>query len=97
MRACSQAATDICEANPECQGFQFCFLSPVSAGAATGRIRLKSALNISNAIYNPYCRSALASPLFFATMPLDPCLSTGSCCMGPVLPKSFPQYVISSA
>ena len=53
-----QAAVDVCGANPECQGFQFCFLTPAPAGSATGRIRLKSALNISDATYNPYCRWA---------------------------------------
>ena len=53
---------DACGASAECQGFQYCFLTPGTAGNAVGRIRLKGgslgALNISNAIYNPYCRSA---------------------------------------
>lgn len=56
-----QAAMDACGANAECQGFQYCFPAPGTAGNAIGRIRLKGgslgALNISKAIYNPYCRS----------------------------------------
>ena len=52
---------DACGASAECQGFQYCFPAPGTAGNAIGRIRLKGgslgALNISEAIYNPYCRS----------------------------------------
>ncbi|CAL5218474.1 g159 [Coccomyxa viridis] len=74
------AAADVCGSNPECHGFQFCFLSPGAAGSAAGRIRLKSALNISDAIYNPYCsvyvseapssRVALAGAAVSAAPPL---------------------------
>ena len=52
---------DACGASAECQGFQYCFPAPGTAGNAIGRIRLKGgspgALNTSEAIYNPYCRS----------------------------------------
>jgi hypothetical protein len=65
-----QAAMDACGANAQCQGFQYCFLTPGTAGNAVGRIRLKGgspgALNISEAIYNPYCRSASSSSSGFA-------------------------------
>ena len=73
---------DTCGANPGCQGFQFCFLTPGLAGTAAGRIRLKGALNISDAIYNPYCRSASRAPL---SVPCGPATSTvpvlEACCL----------------
>ena len=51
---------DVCSSMPGCQGFQYCFLTPGVTGNAAGRVRLKGgsagALNVSNAVYNPYCR-----------------------------------------
>lgn len=53
---------DVCDGTAECQGFQLCFVTPGTLGSAVGRIRLKGgplgALNVSNAIHNPYCRLA---------------------------------------
>ena len=57
-----QAAMEVCSSMPGCQGFQYCFLTPGVTGNAAGRVRLKGgsagALNVSNAVYNPYCRYA---------------------------------------
>ena len=57
---CMQAAMEVCSSMPGCQGFQYCFLTPGVTGNAAGRVRLKGgsagALNVSNAVYNPYCR-----------------------------------------
>ena len=57
---CMQAAMNVCSSMPGCQGFQYCFLMPGVTGDAAGRVRLKGGsagtLNVSNAVYNPYCR-----------------------------------------
>ena len=70
---------EVCSSMPGCQGFQYCFLTPGVTGNAAGRVRLKGgsagALNVSNAVYNPYCRYGmpLAVPSLIPdmlTMPL---------------------------
>ena len=59
-KRCMQGAMDVCSSTPGCQGFQYCFLTPGVTGNAAERVRLKGgsagALNVSNAVYNPYCR-----------------------------------------
>jgi hypothetical protein len=55
-----QAAQEACDANERCKGFQFCFRSTAQSSISAARIRLKGAiagpLNLTNAMFNPYCR-----------------------------------------